>query len=290
MSNPCCRPCWNGPQTCVKRSQAGGDQILCSASGTSKLRGIDSCLFQWHKYAAWRCISTELCTTWQNQINVCSGNFPNYKSNKKLEQALQEEYKALNITTIPANLTAGAALVSASATAFTTYPITYAAKALTTTTSNTPSNTTASSSSITTTSASAISTTATLPQGKGSNLSGGGIAGVVIGVLVIILLLACCILLLRRRKTQQRILSRLNVHENAKEAQSSQMYEAHSSTRYEAQGSAMHQLPDHSSRRAESNCTSHMHLWVIWYLALQYVTIGWSIKPTLSRVGLAVPT
>jgi len=184
--------CWTWYQTCGSGNSASSDQILCDNAGST-----------------WCCPNTETCTTDPNQINVCISSFDNPNANVQPGPAESVEFQVLGISTLASTVQTASLIATASQTFFSTITLsssTSSSSATTTSSSSTSSSTSRLSSTQTGSTPAAATSSASqtaVATKSSSSLSGGAIAGIVIGALAFIALLAAgAYFLLRKRGLQ----------------------------------------------------------------------------------------
>ncbi|RDW73143.1 hypothetical protein BP6252_07050 [Coleophoma cylindrospora] len=171
--------CWAWYQTCGKGDAASSSQIYCTGSGTS-----------------WCCTADETCTPNVGQINICVSAFGSPNSGESLAIANSVELSALGVTTITATSETAtptpfsSAVYDATGTTTSSSSISSTPSSSSTSVgtsssslvSTSPSRTTSSQTSSASGAASASSTTIPVSSNRSkSGLSGGAIAGIVIG-------------------------------------------------------------------------------------------------------------
>jgi len=181
--------CWTWYQTCGSGGSASSDQILCDNAGST-----------------WCCPNTETCTTDPNQINVCISSFDNPNANVQPGPAESVEFQVLDISTVASTVQTASLIATASQSFFSTITLsssTSLSSPATSSSSPISSSTSIVSSTLTggtpAAATSGASQTAVATKSR-SSLSGGAIAGMVIGALAFAALLAAGAYFLIRKR------------------------------------------------------------------------------------------
>ena len=189
---------------------------------------------------AWCCLDSERCTTNKGQINVCISKF------NSPYVTVADEYQALGIKSIPANLSAGAVIVSGSATFFSSTLVATGGSTSSPHTSETSPARTPSS----TNSGGQHSTPSPHPS-PSPDLGPGAIAGIVVGSLVAIGLIVGAVWLFRSKKQRGKNLGSVTAPPSTPATESRRdRKEAPESALYEANG---RQVPPELSEEAMSH-------------------------------------